>query len=119
MDLKIGGIPIAASPSEFQVTPLDLDNGESSIRTANGTLTRDRIAIKRQIDMSFGILTWPEMSSILTAMGGMFFDFYYPDPMEGIYVTKRMYVGNRPSGVAVSKDGVILWKGLKIVLTEQ
>lgn len=117
--LKINNVEIVAYPKEFQVTPLDLDNSESSVRTADGTLNRDRIAVKRQIDMAFGLLTWAEMSSILQAMSGVFFDFYYPDPMIGTYITKKMYVGNRPSGIAVSKGSDILWSGLKITLTQQ
>lgn len=119
MILKINNVEISAYPKEFSVTPMDLDNGESSVRTADGTLTRDRIAVKRQIDMSWGVLSWNEMSGILQAMSGVFFDFYYPDPMTGTYVTKTMYVGNRPAPAALSKDGDILWKDLKVILTER
>lgn len=119
MILKINNVEISAYPKEFSVTPMDLDNGESSVRTADGTLTRDRIAVKRQIDMSWGVLSWSEMSGILQAMSGVFFDFYYPDPMTGTYVTKTMYVGNRPAPAALSKDGDILWKDLKVILTER
>lgn len=119
MLLKINDVEIGTYPAEFSVTPLDIDNGESTVRTANGTLNRDRVAVKRQIDMSWGILTWPQVSSILQAMSGVFFDFYYPDPMTGTYVTKSFYVGNRPCPVAYSKDGILLWSGLKVTLTER
>ena len=119
MLLKIDSVEIAAYPKEFTVTPLDIDNGESTVRTADGTLTRDRVAVKRQIDMSWGVLKWDEIASILTAMSPVFFDFYYPDPVDGEYVTKTFYVGNRPSLAALSKDGEILWSGLKLTLTEQ
>ena len=119
MLLKINSIEIGTYPDKFQVTPLDIDDGETSVRAASGELTRDRVAVKRQIEMSFGILTWAEMSNILQAMQGIFFDFYYPDPMDGVYATKKFYVGNRPSGVAVTKGSNILWSGLKITLTQQ
>ncbi|BCG57490.1 DUF6711 family protein [Paenibacillus sp. URB8-2] len=119
MQLKINGKEIAAYPSNFSVTPLDLDDGDATVRTADGTLNRDRVAVKRQIDMTFGVLTWAEISSVLKAMSGVFFDFYYPDPMTGKYETKSMYVGNRPSPAAVSKNGQILWNGLKVTLTER
>lgn len=110
---------IAAYPEKFQVTPLDLDNAESSVRTSDGTLTRDRIAVKRQIEMTFGVLTWPEISSILTAVKNPSFSFYYPDPEAGSYQTKTFYVGNRPSpAIYATDDGVILWQGLKMTLTE-
>lgn len=119
MLLKLNNVEIVAYPKEFSVTPLDLDNGESSVRTADGTLTRDRVAIKRQIDMAWGLLNWAQTSGILQAMSGVFFDLYYPDPMSGTYETKTFYVGNRPVPAALSKDGEIYWSGLKITLTER
>lgn len=119
MLLKINDVEIASYPDSFTVTPLDLDNGESSVRTADGTLTRDRITVKRQINMSWGILKWAEISSILQAMQDEFFNFYYPDPMTGSYVTKSFYVGNRPSPFTVSQGAEILWSGLNVTLTER
>lgn len=119
MLLKVNTVEISAYPKEFKVTPLDLDNGESSVRTANGTLTRDRITVKRQIDMAWGVLTWSQMSGLLKSMSGVFFDFYYPDPLTGQYETKSFYVGNRPAPAALSKDGDILWSGLSVTLTER
>lgn len=119
MLIKINNVEITAYPNEFSVTPLDIDDSGSSVRTADGTLTRDRVAVKRQIDMAWGLLTWAQISSILQAMSGIFFDLYYPDPMDGTYVTKKMYVGNRPCPFAVEDNGVMKWSGLKVVLTQQ
>ena len=119
MILKVNNVVMAAYPTKFQVTPLDIDDADSSVRSASGYLTRDRVATKRQIEMEFGLLKWADMSSVLQSMADVFFDFYYPDPMSGVYETRTVYVGNRPSGVAVSKDGDIRWSGLKITLTEQ
>lgn len=121
MLLRINGVEIAAypMPEGFKVTVLDLDDAEATLRTSDGTMHRDRVAVKRQIEMEFPPLPNAKISSILKAMSAPFFDFYYPDPMEGDYVTKRMYAGNRPAAVAIEKDGVLLWGGLQITLTEQ
>lgn len=120
MQLLINGVEMAAypSPGGFQVTILDLDDADSTTRTSDGTFTRDRIAVKRQIEMEFSALTMSEISGVLQAMGDTQFQFTYPDPMEGDYVTKTMYVGNRPAAVPLEKDGVIYWSGLQITLTE-
>ncbi|MDQ0091672.1 hypothetical protein J2T12_005112 [Paenibacillus anaericanus] len=118
MDLKVNGQDIAAFPSGFTVIPMDLDDGDSSVRTSDGTLNRDRIAVKRQIEMSWPALPMNEISALLKSMDAVFFNFTYPDPMEGGYVTKKMYVGNRPAATALEKDGVIWWDGLKVTLTE-
>lgn len=119
MQLKVNGIEIAAYPSNFTVTTMDLDDGESSVRTADGTLNRDRIAVKRQIEMTWGPLRWAQISALLKSMDGVFFDFTYPDPMTGSYETKKMYVGNRPAPFTVEQGNEIMWSGLKVTLTER
>ena len=118
MTIKINGVDIA-TPSEFTVTILDIDNGESTSRSADGTLNRDRIAVKRQIEMSWNLLRPEEISPILKLMSDVFFEVEYPDPQEGKYITKTFYVGNRPAPVAIEKNGQLLWKELRVTLTER
>jgi len=119
MLLQINSVNIGAYPKDFQVTVLDIDDGQSSVRSSNGLLNRDRVAVKRQIDMTFGTLKWSEVSSILQAMSGIYFSFYYPDPMDGNYATRTFYVGNRVNPFAIAQGTDILWSGLKMILTEQ
>ncbi len=119
MDLKINGAAIAAMPSSIQVTVLDLDDAESTTRTADGTLHRDRVAVKRQIELTFNTLEMGEISPLLQQMSDVFFDFTYPDPMVGGYVTKKVYVGDRPGNIPFEKDGIIYWSGFKMTLTER
>lgn len=119
MIIKINDTELPKYPAEFSVTPMDIDNGETTTRTADGTLNRDRIATKRQIEMTWGALEWETISAILNLMSGTFFDVYYPDPMDGTYATRTFYVGNRPATVAVAQGDKILWSGLKVTLTER
>lgn len=119
MQLKFNGQEVAEYPSQFSVTVLDLDDGESSVRTTDGTLNRDRIAVKRQIEMSWGPLSWANISSILSSMENVFFPVVYPDPVTGRYETKTFYVGNRPAPFAVAQGNEIMWNGLKVTLTEK
>ncbi|GBF73207.1 hypothetical protein PA598K_01492 [Paenibacillus sp. 598K] len=119
MQLHINGTEIAAYPIEFSVTVLDLDDAESTTRTADGLMTRDRVAVKRQIEMKFAALPWNKISAILRATQNVFFDFRYPDPLLGNYTTKNFYVGNRPAPVAIEKNGVLWWDGLTMTLTER
>ncbi len=118
MLIKIDNVGIPIYPIEFTVTTMDLDS-DSSVRSADGTLNRDRIAVKRQIEMSWNALSWANISALLKAMSSTFFDLYYPDPYEGIYMTKTFYVGNRPAPVAIPKGDEIIWSGLKVTLTEK
>ena len=119
MIIKINGTEIAAYPSSFLVTTLDIDDGETTVRTADGTLNRDRITVKRKIEMNFGPLEWNKVSSILQAVKDEFFEVYYPDPMAGEYQTRTFYVGDRPVAIAIIKGEKIYWEGLKLSLIER
>lgn len=119
MQIKINGTEIPVYPSDFSVTTLDLDNGESTVRTADGTLNRDRVAVKRQLDITWPPLSWSDTSTILTAMQDVFFSVYYPDPVTGQHETKTFYVGNRPIPVAIVKGNDIIWGNLKVTLIER
>lgn len=119
MEFRINGEDIAVKPYEFQVTILDLDDADSTTRTADGTMTRDRVAVKRQIEISWNALQWGELSEILQSMGDVFFELYYPDSMTGQYEMRTFYVGNRSSPVAIEKNGVMWWSGLQLTLTEK
>lgn len=90
--IKINGVAIA-TPSSFQVTISDID-GETS-RNANGDLIRDRIAVKRKLELQWNHLSTSAISTILQAVQNVFFNVEYPDPMTGTLTTKNFYVGDR------------------------
>jgi len=119
MYLAINSTEIAHYPSEFKVTVMDLDNAETTKRTADGQLTRDRIAVKRQVDMRFAPMTWDKLSAILTAMKDEFFQLTYPDPMSGQQETRTFYVSDRESAIAIERSGTYWWTGLQMTLTEK
>lgn len=119
MYLAINGVEIAAYPIEFKASVMDLDDGESTTRTADGTLSRDRIAVKRQIEMTWPALQWDKMSAVLQAMTDEFFEFTYPDPLTGTQQTKTFYVGDREAAIAIVRNGVYWWTGMSMTLTER
>ena len=89
--IVVNGTEIAV-PKSYKVTVSDID-GESN-RNANGELVRDRIAVKRKLEMEWGPLDDSEISILLKAVKDTFFEVTFPDPQEGI-LTKTMYVGDR------------------------
>lgn len=119
MVIKINGEEIAKYPATFTVTTMDLDDGETTVRTVDGTLNRNRIATKRKIEMTFNGLKWSEISQILQAIKDEFFEVYYPDPMSGKYETKTFYCGDRPAAIAIAKGDNIIWEGLQLSLIER
>ena len=115
--ISINGVSIL-TPKSFEATVSDLD-GESN-RNLYGELIRDRIAIKRKLTLEWPPLTQSEISTLLTAVSGVFFTVTYPDPQEGI-VTKTMYVGDRtaPAYFYDEKTKQVKWNGLKMNFIEK
>lgn len=110
--LKLNGVAVA-SPKSFKVDTLDIDS-EGSVRNARGDMFRDRIAIKRKIYLAWGPLEQNEISSILRAVGDVFFLVEYLDPELG-QTTKTMQVGDRSAPMLY--EGA--WEGLSFNLIEQ
>lgn len=113
--IKINGVAIA-TPKIYEATVSDLD-GESN-RNAAGQLIRDRIAVKRKLNLEWGPLSQSEIAPILNAVSGVFFTVTFPDPQLGI-ITKTMYVGDRtaPSYQYINEE--VKWSGLKLNLIEK
>lgn len=113
--LKINGVVIA-TPKSFELSISDLD-GESN-RNANGQMIRDRIAIKRKINLEWPPLNQSEISTLLNAVSSVFFTVEFPDPQLGI-VTKTMYVGDRTAPAYQYTNGEAKWSGLKMNFIEK
>lgn len=111
------GSTIIAAPTVFKPTFQDLDSDKST-RNSNGVMNRDRIrGSMRTLHFEWGDLTLSEISAILQAISGVSTEVYYPDPMDGQWETRTMYVGNR-STEAVCDLNKDIWKGLSFDLVE-
>jgi hypothetical protein len=113
--IKINGVDIA-TPKSYEATVTDLD-GETN-RNAAGELIRDRIAVKRKLNLEWGPLTQAEIAPILNAVSGVFFTVTFPDPQSGM-ITKTMYVGDRTSPAYQYINGEVKWQGLKMNFIEK
>jgi len=115
--LRINGVAIA-TPKTYEATVSDLD-GESN-RNANGELIRDRIAVKRKLNLEWGPLTQSEIQTLLNAVSSVFFTVTFPDPQLGM-ITKTMYVGDRtaPAYFYDTKTQEVKWQGLKMNFIEK
>lgn len=115
--ITINGTQVAA-PDTYTVTIADLDS--SANRSGNGTLYRDRVAVKRTIDLSWLFLDSRELSVLLTNVSSVFFPVTYLDPQTGGYKSGTFYVSDRPAGVAVKNaDGTYTWRDISMSLVER
>lgn len=115
--ININGVAIA-TPKTYEATVTDLD-GETN-RNADGELIRDRIAVKRKLNLEWGPLTQSEISTLLSAVSSVFFTVTFPDPQSGM-ITKTMYVGDRtaPAYFYDEKAKEVKWQGLKMNFIEK
>lgn len=113
--ISINGVQIA-TPKTYEVTVSDLD-GESN-RNAKGELIRDRIAVKRKLNLEWRPLTQTEIQTLLNSVSDVFFTVTFPDPELGM-ITKTMYVGDRTAPAYQFVNGEIKWQGLKMNFIEK
>ena len=98
---------------------MDLDDAETTMRTADGQLSRDRIAVKRAHDIAWPPMRGDDLSIIMKMLKPEFIKITYADPEEGTYVSKMFYAGNRKTEVLFERNGVLWWGPLSVTLTEQ
>lgn len=115
--LSINGTQIVA-PDTYKVTIADLD--ASANRSGNGTLFRDRVAVKRTIEVSWLMLSAQDLSVLLNSVSPVFFTVTYLDPQTNGQKVGTFYVSDRNSGVAVkNSDGTYQWRDVSFSMVER
>lgn len=115
--LTIDGVAVH-DPSSFQVDIMDLSSEETG-RLLNGNANKDIVAIKRKLNCSWNVLTWSQCSHLLKQVKNKpSFTVVYPDPEDGIYVSKRFYVGDRTAPAIMLANGKEYWNGVSFNFIE-
>ena len=111
--LQINKLDIA-DPMTMTWDIYDLDAEEGSGRNDEGEMFRDRVAIKRKLNCTWGPLESKAMSVLLKAMDDVFFLLRFPDAHDGMYREGTFYVGDRSAPLYVwnEKKRMYLWEGL-------
>ncbi|QBO35374.1 hypothetical protein EQG49_02280 [Periweissella cryptocerci] len=111
--LQINGVNVA-TPTEMKVTLNDID--AKSGRTASGKMKRDRITTKRKLEIKWGNLSESQMSAIMTASSGQYFNVTYLDPAIAGMATRSFYAGDMGGDIFsfVDKFNNVRWSGLSI-----
>jgi hypothetical protein len=112
--IKVNGSDLAKLPIEFTVEIMDIDDGTTTARTADGMLHRDRIAVKRKLNLTWSAMDWNTLSKLLESVSNVFFEVTYPDPLTGGIETRTFYVGNRSTPMAFCKNNEMVWSGLSM-----
>ena len=117
--LKVNGASLP-DPQSISFGIQDLDAEEGTGRSATGKMFRDRVAVKRTLNIVWTPMNIEDMRFILRAVSDEFFQCQFIDPEDGT-VTKTMYVGNRTAPLLM-KDrdtGEWIWQSLSANFIEQ
>lgn len=105
-------------PETLSVGIQDLDS-EKSGRNQKGEMFRDRIAVKRKLNIKFLPLSSDDMKKVLNAVSDKFFTIEYPDPMTGAKKSITAYVGDRTAPVYIIKNGTPMWDEMTLSIVER
>lgn len=90
----------------------DVD-GANAGRTQDGTMERDRVAIKYRWDVTCRPLTASEQATLLTLINDQYFLLEYTDPVDNAVKTAECYSNNFPSTYLIQyPNGTEYWNGL-------
>lgn len=83
------------NPQDMECQVYDLDAGGSTGRTLDGSMQRDRVAVKEKLTMNFPPMTGEDFSKALALISDEFFYCKYFSVRTGSVRTALMYVGDR------------------------
>lgn len=97
----------------------DVD-GPNAGRALDGTLVRDRVAIKERLDITCRPLKTKELSIVMSLVYPEWVKVIYLSPIAGTEVTRTMYSNNIPATFLMRKpDGTEWWSGVTFPLIMQ
>lgn len=105
------------TPSDYGI---DIEELSKSERNANGLLIKERIALKRKLNMTWAYLTKAEHQTLLASVNPSFISVTYPDPQTGAIETGTFYAGTKSQGGSLFQNGIMTgWKNISINLIER
>lgn len=120
--LKINGTAIP-DPSSHSWGISDESSEESGRNVNNGSATKDVIAQKIKLSLSWSNPSAEDVSTILKSVNyttvGSMFSVTYHDAMENAFLTKTFYVGDRTAPMKSFKIGNIIYSSLSFDIIEQ
>ena len=122
MVFTVNGVDLAPyiAKEGFQWTRNDVDGPNAGRSLDNAYMIRDRVAVKRKLNVTCRPLTTAEIKVVLNAILPEFVTVKYTDPMAGGTVTKQMYSNNVPASFLLAhRSGVDYWGGVTFPLVER
>ena len=112
---SVNGVAIKC-PSAYTYKLEDVSASDAG-RTEDAIMNKKRIRQLVGLELSWQNITTKEVSTILKAFNPEYIEVNYLDAMEGKYVTKEFYVGNRSTPMYNAAKG--LWSNLSFNIVER
>lgn len=96
----------------------DLD-GPNAGRALDGTMYRDRVAIKYRWDVTCRPLTSQETAKVLSLIQDEYVTATYTDPVTGTEKTIQCYSNNIPAQYLMNVGGKEYWTGITFPIIER
>lgn len=95
----------------------DIDSSKSA-RTLDGTMNRNRVAVKRKLSLTCKRLTTEQLRSLSNALSPVFVPVTYLDPEQGV-ITKTFYSSQLKSATWATVGGKTYWDNSQFELVER
>lgn len=120
MIFKIDGVDITPYilESQLQWTRNDVD-GPNADRALDGTMYRDRVAIKAKWTVPCVPLAGPDAAKLLTLIEPEYITVECTDPSKNKVRKFQAYSNNVPATHMITEDGVDKWSGISFPLIER
>lgn len=110
-------------PSSMEYQLYDLDSGDSTGRNLEGSMLRDRVAVKEKVVMEFPPMQAQDFTTMMALISQPFFQCRYYSLNTGTERDVTMYVGDRSAKRYYTLDAennkVQIWKDIKFNFIEQ
>ena len=110
------GAAIVPPPSGFEWKLSDVSAADAG-RTEDAKMHKMRIGQKVHLELEWQNIPTQDASIILRAFNPEYINVTYLDPMQGDYITKRFYVGDRSAPSYSTRLG--LWSNVSFNIIEQ
>lgn len=105
----------------YQWKRMDVDSEKAGRSTLDGSIERDRIAVKQRLDCECRPLNRTEVYTLLHALAPEYVSVTYTDPSKSSGTSTKTLYSNNPSVTlrySLTQKGE-LWEGLKFPLVEK
>lgn len=112
----VGGTTYVPAPSKYEWSLQDISDSKAG-RTEDELMHKNRVGQKVKLELEWEALKISEAATLLQAFNPEYVEITYLDAMQGGYLTKTFYIGDRNAPLYNALTG--LWDSISFNAIEQ